>query len=116
MEDRLLKQNTNMRVVECVHRPSPVPLADYEAKVAQKAELVGYGGLLHPDRLREISNTVRGLKQARENAHAARCRQCLHRLGNLARHLRVDRTQGRTAGNVVTHRGFRLQVHMSIST
>ncbi len=90
--DRLLEQNTNVRVVERVYRPAPDSLADHQPQVAQKTKLVGYRGRFHPDRLREISDSVRGLTQARENTHAARCRQRLHRLGYLAGSLSVNRT------------------------
>ena len=50
MEDRLIEQVRDMRVMEGVDDTPPAPLADNEPEVAQDAKLVRDGGTFHLNR------------------------------------------------------------------
>jgi hypothetical protein len=103
MRDGQVEQIGDVRVVERVDNLPALPLTDHEAELAQKAKLVRYGGMLHPDRSRKLAYRARRAAQPPENEHAARSRKGLHRVGNLARRAHIDVPATCAAANAVPH-------------
>ena len=77
----------DVRVVERVDHVAAAPLADDEPEMTKHAQLMRDRRCLHPDRVGELVHRAGALAEPGEDAHAARRRERLHRLGHLARGL-----------------------------
>ena len=103
MEDRLIEQVRDVRVMEGVHDAPAAPLADYKTEVAKHAQLVRHRGALHPNGQGELVHGASSLSEPRENANPARRRKRLHRFRHLLRGLRIDDCRPTVPLNSVTH-------------
>jgi hypothetical protein len=90
MEDRLIKQVRNVRVVEGVDDAPPLPLADHEPEVAKHTQLVRDRRAFHLNRDGEFVHGACAFAEPRENANPARRCKRLHRFRNLPRGRRID--------------------------
>jgi hypothetical protein len=90
MEDRLIEQVRDVRVMEGVDDAPPAPLADHETEVAKHAQLVRHRGALHPNGQGEFVHGAGSLSEPRENANPARRRKRLHRFRHLPRGRGID--------------------------
>lgn len=91
VEDRLVEQLGDVRVVQGVEDVLALPLADHESQLTQRAQLMRDGRGFHLHGLRELTHGARPLLEATEDLHAARRREHLHPLGHRPRELAVDR-------------------------
>ena len=87
--DDLFEQLGHVVVVQFVDDVSAVALAEDETEVAQQAKLMGNGGGLHPDGLRDLGHRRGPRVQSRKDAQPAGSRQRLDALGGCARESRV---------------------------
>ena len=90
MEDRLIEQVGDVRVVERVDDAPAAPLADNEPEVAQHAQLVRHRRAFHLNRQGEFVHGAGAFAEPRENPNPARRCERLHRLRNLPRGRRID--------------------------
>ena len=84
VRERLGDQHADVLVVQRVDDLAAAALVDDEAEVAQHAQLLRDGRLLHLDRERERAAPSRAGAQPAEDADAARRCERLHRLGDRA--------------------------------
>ncbi len=90
MRDSLGQQNAHVLVVQGVDDVPALALANDQAEMAKHPKLLGDGRLLHLNVLRQLANGARTSTQPAQDPHAARCRQCSHRLGDHARGVAVQ--------------------------
>jgi hypothetical protein len=101
--DGLGEEHPDVLVVEGVDHAAPAALADHESQVAQDAELLGYGRLLHRDLERQLTDRARSGAEAAQDPHAAGRGESLHRLGDDAGGAAVE--VGQTCRVVAAHAG-----------
>ncbi len=77
------EEDGDVRIVQGVHDPLALPLADHEAEVTQQAQLMGGRRLFHLHGCGKLTDRARPFGQLGEDAHARRRRQGLHRLGDI---------------------------------
>jgi hypothetical protein len=80
----LVQEVGDVGVVERVDDVAAAAITDDEPEMAQEAQLVRHGGLLHPQRAREFTDRVLPADEAAEDLHSAAGRERLHDLGDLA--------------------------------
>ena len=103
MVDGLLEQHPDVGIVQGIDDPVPVPLADDQAQMTEKAKLMRDGGLRHPDGLSESRDGAGCLAQTREDADPARRGERLHHLGDLVCRVGIDLRWPAPALSPVTH-------------
>lgn len=100
---RLVEQASDVVVVEPIDGVPPSPLACDELEVAQQAELVRDGRLLHPHLAGELTNRARALAEPSQNPHAARSGKRLHCLGHAVRSQGIDASDADATFDSVAH-------------
>ena len=103
MEDRLVEQVGDVRIVERVNHAPAATLADNESEVAQHTQLVRNRRALHLNGLSELVHIAGSLTEPRQNPDTARSRKRLHRLRDLPGRLRIDNRRPRVSLYPVTH-------------
>lgn len=81
--ERLLQEIGDVRVVQGVEDVAPAALANDEPEMAQHPQLVGDRGLLHLQRVGQLTDAAGAVDQAREDLDPAARRERLHDLGDL---------------------------------
>ena len=79
--DDLLEHLCDVIIVQGVDDLAPLTLADHEAEVSHQPQLMGDGGILHPDRGCELADRCRPRVEPGEDSQPARRRESLHGLG-----------------------------------
>jgi hypothetical protein len=97
------EEDGDVRIVEGVDDPLALPLADYEAEVAQQAQLMRDRRLFHLDGRRQLPDRPWPLGQLGEDAHARRRSQGLHRLGDIGSRGGVEPAQVAVSLYCVAH-------------
>lgn len=103
VEDRLVEQLSDMRVVQAIDDLLATPLADHEPEVAKRAQLVRDRRGLHPHRLSELADRARALLEAPEDLYATRAGEHLHPLGDGSRKHGVDHRRDCLTVDPVAH-------------
>ena len=103
VENRLIKQVRNVRVVEGIDDAPTTPLADDEPEVAKDAQLVRDCGAFHLNRQGEFIHGASAFTKPRENPNPARRCERLHRFRNLPRGRGIDDGGPATSLHSVTH-------------
>src|SRR5205085_2269148 len=88
--DGLVEQVGNVGVVKGVDDGAAASFADYKTEVAEYAELLRHRRPFHRHRLGELADRAWSLAEAAEDADAARGRERLHSLCNLASGRQVE--------------------------
>ena len=79
-----------MGVVKGIKHLAPLAFADDKPEMPENSQLMRDSRLLHPDGHRQLAYRAGAVAKPREDADAARSRERLHRLGDLARCLDID--------------------------
>ena len=108
----LREQHGDVVVVQLVDREPSISDAPDEPEMAQQAKLVRAERLLEPDARGKGTDRTRTVAQARKQAHAARGRERLHRLGHRLGRRGVDIGERDPVAAAVGHR--RLTIRMNI--
>lgn len=95
----LIDQLRDVAVVQRVHDPSAVPLADDEPDVLEQPQLMRDRGLLQADRLHQLGHRVRTFAELGQDQDAAGRRESLHRVRDPLRHLGGHPARSRATGN-----------------
>ena len=103
MEDRLVEQVGDVRIVERVNHAPAAARADNESEVAQHTQLVRNGRALHLNGIGELVHVASSLTQPRQNPDTTRGRKRLHRLRDLPCGRRIDNSRLRVPFYPVAH-------------
>jgi hypothetical protein len=103
MEDGLVEQLRDMRIMQSVKDVLAASPTNHEPEMAQLTQLVGNRGGLHPDSVRELTHRTSSLPQPPQDLHPTGRGQDLHPLGHDARGLRVNAARSRRSGDTMTH-------------
>ena len=95
-----------MVVVQLVDREPTVTNPPDKPEMTQESQLMRDERLLEPDSNRQCTNRARPVAQTREQPHAARCRERMHRLGNRLGHRAIDVGEGHSAHVAMAHDGL----------
>lgn len=106
MEDRLVEQVGDVRIVERVNHAPAVAHADNKSEVAQHTQLVRNGGSLHLNGFGELVHGAGSLTEPRQNPDTARGRERLHRLRDLPGGFRIDNGRSCVPLYPVAHRAM----------
>ncbi len=107
VNDLLVDQFGDARVMQVIDDVLATALADDEAEMAKLPELMRHSGRLHPHRIETLTDRAGPLLQPAQDLHTARSRQHPHALGNSPRNLAIESGARRRSGDPVAHPNIR---------
>jgi hypothetical protein len=103
MEDRLVEQLGDVRIVQPVKHVLAASLANHETEMAQLTQLVRNRRGLHPDSISELTDRAGPILQPPKDLHPTGGRKDPHPLRHHPRRLRINAARARLPRYAVTH-------------